>query len=169
LLIDGDLRTPVLHHELNLQATLGLSTLLSHENANDPAAAIKVPFPRIPNLSVLPAGPVPAYPAELLASDRMAELVRILRSQYDFIIIDGAPVLPVTDSALLSQYADFTVVVARHNVTDRRSLERTCQILRSQGVRRLGMVLNGVRVSGADQFRYYGYKQMSDSRSDLHA
>jgi polysaccharide biosynthesis transport protein len=169
LLIDGDLRTPVLHHELNLQATLGLSTLLSDENANDPAAAIKVPFPRIPNLSVLPAGPVPAYPAELLASDRMAELVRIFRSQYDFIIIDGAPVLPVTDSALLSQYADFTVVVARHNVTDRRSLERTCQILRSQGVRRLGMVLNGVRVSGAEQFRYYGYKKMSDSGSDLHA
>jgi Mrp family chromosome partitioning ATPase len=61
------------------------------------------------------------------------------------------------------------VVVARHNVTDRRSLERTCQILRSQGVRRLGMVLNGVRVSGADQYRYYGYQQMYDSGSDLHA
>ena len=67
---------------------------------------------------------------------------------YDYIIIDGAPILPVTDSALLSRYADFTLVVARHNVTDRRSLERTCQILRSQGVRQMGMVLNGVKASG---------------------
>jgi len=111
---------------------------------------------------------VPAYPAELLASDRMSELVRILRSEYDLIIIDGAPILPVTDSALLSQYADFTVVVARHNMTDRKSLERTCQILRSQGVRRLGMVLNGVKVSPANRYSYYGYKQMYNPGSDLH-
>jgi polysaccharide biosynthesis transport protein len=169
LLVDGDLRTPVLHHELNLQSTVGLSTLLSNEDAEDPAVATEVPFPRIPSLSVLPAGPVPAYPAELLASDRMAELVRILRSEYDYIIIDGAPILPVTDSALLSRYADFTLVVARHNVTDRRSLERTCQILRSQGVRQIGLVLNGVKVSGAAQHSYYGYNQMSHSGSDLHA
>jgi capsular exopolysaccharide synthesis family protein len=169
LLVDGDLRTPVLHHELNLQADLGLSTLLSNENANDPAVATKVPFPRIPGLSVLPAGPVPAYPAELLASDRMAELVRILRRDYDYIIIDGAPILPVTDSALLSRYADYTLVVARHNMTDRRSLDRTCQILRSQGVRQIGLALNGVKVSTRDQYKYYGYKQMSDSGSDLHA
>jgi capsular exopolysaccharide synthesis family protein len=169
LLVDGDLRTPVLHHELNLQANLGLSTLLSDENANDPAAATKVPFPRIPGLSVLPAGPVPAYPAELLASDRMGELMRILRREYDYIIIDGAPILPVTDSALLSRHADYTLVVARHNMTDRRSLERTCQILRSQGVRQIGLALNGVKVSARDQYKYYGYKQMSDSGSDLHA
>jgi capsular exopolysaccharide synthesis family protein len=169
LLVDGDLRTPVLHHELNLQATLGLSTLLSDQNVDDPASATTVPFPRVPNLTVLPAGPVPAYPAELLAPDRMAQLMRILRRDYDYIIIDGAPILPVTDSTLLSKYADFSLVVARHNVTDRRSLERTCQILRSQGVRQIGLVLNGVKVSGEAQFRYYGYKQMSHSGSSLHA
>ena len=114
---------------------------------------MQVPFPGIPGLDVLPAGPVPAYPAELLASDSMAELVRICRRHYDYIIIDGAPILPVTDSALLSRYADFTLVVARHNVTDRRSLERTCQILRSQGVRQIGMVLNGVKASGGAQYQ----------------
>jgi Mrp family chromosome partitioning ATPase len=112
---------------------------------------------------------LPDYPAELLASDRMAELVRIWRRDYDYIIIDGAPILPVTDSALLSRDADFTLVVARHNVTDLRSLERTCQILRSQGVRQLGLVLNGVKVSGGAHYRYYGYKQLSYPGSDLHA
>jgi polysaccharide biosynthesis transport protein len=95
--------------------------------------------------------------------------VRIWRRAYDYIIIDGAPILPVTDSALLSRYADFTLVVARHNVTNRKSLERTCQILRSQGVRHIGMVLNGIKASRGDQYRYYGYQQLSSSGSNLHA
>ncbi len=99
----------------------------------------------------------------------MAEAVRIWREDYDYIIIDGAPILPVTDSALLSRYADFTLVVARHNMTDRRSLERTCQVLRSQGVYQMGLLLNGVKVSGGDHYKYYGYKQFSYSGSDAHA
>jgi polysaccharide biosynthesis transport protein len=169
LLVDGDLRTPVLHRCLNLKAGHGLSSLLAVEKVDNGAPATQTPFPGIPSLYVLPAGPLPAYPAELLASDRMAELVRIWRSDYDYIIIDGAPILPVTDSALLSRYADFTLVVARHNVTDLRSLERTCQILRSQGVRQLGLVLNGVKVTGGAHYRYYGYKQLSYPGSDLHA
>jgi capsular exopolysaccharide synthesis family protein len=169
LLIDGDLRTPMLHQSLNLESGYGLSSLLFEGNIDEAESAVQVPFAGIPGLDVLPAGPVPAYPAELLASDGMAELVRICRGHYDYIIIDGAPILPVTDSALLSRYADFTLVVVRHNVTDRRSLERTCQILRSQGVREIGMVLNGVKVSGGAQYRYYGYKQFSYTGSDLHA
>ena len=169
LLIDGDLRTPVLHQRLNLESGHGLSSLLFEGNIDGVGSATQIPFPGIPGLAVLPAGPVPGYPAELLASDGMSELVHICRRYYDYIIIDGAPILPVTDSALLSRYADFTLVVARHNVTDRRSLERTCQILRSQGVRKIGVVLNGVKASGGAQFRYYGYQQLSKSRSDLYA
>jgi polysaccharide biosynthesis transport protein len=169
LLVDGDLRTPVLHQCLNLEADHGLSSLLSEGNVEDAINATQMPFPTIPGLNVLAAGPVPAYPAELLASDGMAELMRMWRREYDYVIVDGAPILPVTDSALLSRYADFTLVVARHNVTDRRSLERTCQILRSQGVHQMGMVLNGVKAFGGAQFRYYGYKQISNSGSHLHA
>jgi polysaccharide biosynthesis transport protein len=169
LLIDADLRTPVLHQNLNLESGEGLSSLLFDGNIDEAASAVQVPFPGIPGLDVLPAGPVPAYPAELLASNGMADLVRMCRRHYDYIIIDGAPILPVTDSALLSRYADFTLVVARHNVTDRRSLERTCQILRSQGVREIGMVLNGVKTGGGAQHRYYGYKQFSYTGSNLHA
>jgi polysaccharide biosynthesis transport protein len=169
LLVDGDLRTPVLHQSLHLEAGRGLSSLLAADNLDDATVTPQVPLPGIPSFHVLPAGPLPTYPAELLASDRMAEFVRLCRQDYDYIIIDGAPILPVTDSALLSRYTDFTLVVARHNVTDRRSLERTCQILRSQGVRQMGLVLNGVKVSGPAKYRYYGYKQLSYSGSDLHA
>ena len=169
LLVDGDLRTPVLHECLNLDASQGLTSLLEARDFEDAALAAKVPLPKIPNLHVLPAGPLPTYPAELLATDGVAEFVRRSRNNYDYIIFDGAPILPVTDSALLSRYADFTLVVARHNVTDRRSLDRTCQILRAQGVRQMGLVLNGLRLSSSAQYRYYGYRQLSYAGSDLHA
>jgi polysaccharide biosynthesis transport protein len=169
LLIDGDLRTPVLHDCLHLDAKTGLSSLLESEFSASTGIPAQTPIARIPSLHVLPAGPLPGYPAELLASEAMAKLMRICRQEYDYIIIDGAPILPVTDSALLSRFADFTLVVGRYSVTDRRSLERTCQILRSQGVTQLGLVLNGVKVSGTAQYRYYGYNQLSYTGGDLHA
>lgn len=170
LLVDGDLRTPVLHECLNLEGNRGLSSVLEADNLDKEASlATQTPFRRIPNLQVLPAGPLPDYPAELLASDGAADLMRRFRQNYDYVIIDGAPILPVTDSALLSRYTDFTLVVARHNVTDRRSLERTCQILRAQGVSKMGLVLNGVKASGGAPDSYYGYKQLSYSGSDQHA
>jgi capsular exopolysaccharide synthesis family protein len=167
LLVDGDLRTPVLHERLRLKNDSGLSSLLSAD-VDDAPAATQNPLPGLDSLHVLPAGPLPDYPAELLASDTMAALMRRFRKDYDYVIIDGAPVLPVTDSALLSVYADFAMVVARYNVTDRGALERTCQTLRSQGVRRLGLVLNGVKASKGHQYPYYGYKQFQQGNS-LHA
>jgi capsular exopolysaccharide synthesis family protein len=169
LLVDGDLRTPVLHRRLNLDSSQGLSSLLTSDNVHEVTQLPVVPLDELPGLHVMPAGPLPDYPAELLASDEMAEAVRVWRKEYDYVIIDGAPILPVTDSALLSRYADFTVVVARYNVTDRRSLERTCQVLRSQGVRQMGLLLNGVKVSSGDHYRYYGYKQLSYTGNDLYA
>ena len=168
LLVDGDLRTPVLHERLRLDTKRGLSSLLTADVVGAPSSATQNPLPGLANLHVLPAGPLPDYPAELLASDGMATLVSTSRKDYDYVIIDGAPILPVTDSALLSRYADFILVVARHNVTDRRSLERTCQTLRSQGVRQLGLVLNGVKASSGAQYRYYGYKQLQQG-GNLHA
>ena len=68
LLIDGDLRTPVLHQRLNLESDYGLSSLLFEGNIDGVGSATQIPFPGIPGLAVLPAGPVPGYPAELLAS-----------------------------------------------------------------------------------------------------
>jgi capsular exopolysaccharide synthesis family protein len=168
LLVDGDLRTPVLHERLRLKNDNGLSTLLSADVEGVTGAATQNPLPGLTGLHVMPAGPVPDYPAELLASDGMSKLVRKFRKDYDYVIIDGAPILPVTDSALLSSYADFIMVVARHNVTERGALERTCQTLRSQGVRRLGLVLNGVTTSKGNQHRYYGYNHPQQG-SSLHA
>ena len=83
LLVDGDLRTPVQHKRLNLDADTGLSSLLAEASLDQALSAAQMPFPGIPNLDVLPAGPVPAYPAELLATDCMADLVRLKEGEQE--------------------------------------------------------------------------------------
>ena len=135
LLIDGDLRTPVLHQSSNLESGQGLSSLLFDGDVDEVASRGASSLPRHSRGSTfcLPAPCPPTLP-NCWPPMACQKLVRHLPAlHYDYIIIDGAPILPVTDSALLSRYADFTLVVARHNVTDRRSLERTCQDPRSQG------------------------------------
>ncbi len=108
-------------------------------------------------LDVMTAGPMSRYPSELLASERMARLVDQWRHDYDFVVVDGAPVLPVTDSVILSTYADLALVVARHRMTERQSLERTYSILQAQGSRKIALVLNCVEPSSRTYFDYYGY------------
>ncbi len=162
LLVDGDLRTPVLHTRLGLPLSGGLSELLTHRTVDSNShAPVSVRMEDGNVFDVISAGPGSTYPAELLGSEAMTEAIEHWRKTYDHIFIDGAPLLPVTDSAQLSSQADFTVVVARHKLTDRRSLEKTCNILQLQGVRNFGVVLNAVKASGGAQYRYYGYRPMA--------
>jgi capsular exopolysaccharide synthesis family protein len=156
LLVDGDLRTPVLHKRFGVSNEEGLSDLLLARPGAKQIGPTQIPIGEDRVLHFLPAGRDTNYPAELLASDEMEKFSEQCRKDYDFVFIDAAPLLLVTDAAILGRRADFTLVVARHNVTDHRSLERTCQILRMQGVHRTGVVLNGVKVNGSDQYRYYG-------------
>jgi succinoglycan biosynthesis transport protein ExoP len=169
LLVDGDLRTPVLHQRLALSNERGLGDLLTQRENEAGLKPQKLMLDARMSLDVIAAGSPTSYPTELLASEEMEALLKTWRASYDYIFVDGAPLLPVTDSAVLSRYADFTLVVARHNVTDRRLLERTCHILRSQGIRNSGVVLNGVRMSGAAQYRYYGLDPKSYYERELHA
>lgn len=159
LLVDGDLRTPVLHSRLECSGADGLSNFLSSDDDDVMEPTLfRVRLNKLASVDFLPAGEPPDFPTELLGSDAMLKLLNRWRKSYDFIFIDGAPLLPVTDSAILSRYADYTVVVARHNQTDRSSLERTCQILHAYGGSRQGVVLNGVKQNSSAQYPYYGYK-----------
>jgi succinoglycan biosynthesis transport protein ExoP len=167
LLVDGDLRTPGLHSAFNLKIETGLSSLLSKDSIHANLLSTAVHVNAMPWLDVLPAGPIPQNPAELLASDRMAEVMLVWREEYDFIIVDGAPVLPVTDSVLLSTLADLTLVVARYKKTEQQSLERTCSILQSQGARRIGLVMNAVEISASNYYNYCGYNSTSYYRNTV--
>jgi capsular exopolysaccharide synthesis family protein len=157
LLLEGDLRRPVLSRRLNVKGPIGLSTVLSSENSLEMASVAAVPVGGTDNLYFVPAGPIAPYPAELLGSQQMVDVLTAWREKFDFIIIDGAPVLPITDSVLLSRYADLTLVVARYNMTPRQSLDRTCRVLNNQGAK-VGVVLNAVERSGDSYYQYFGYR-----------
>ena len=157
LLVEADMRRPVLCRRLGLQRTDGLSVLLSDREA--PTAIL--PAANNPNLYLLPAGPTPPYPAELLGSPRMQTLMDEWRAEFDFIVIDSPPVLPVTDAQLLEEMADATVLLARVGFTTRAALERAYKLLlthrKDQARPAIGVLLNFVARRSSAYYGYYGY------------
>jgi capsular exopolysaccharide synthesis family protein len=131
LLVDGDFRRPTLHQTLNIVNTDGLSSFLAGHSAITDPVAVGLSSQDVEGLTVLPAGPVPPYPAELLGSEQMRHTLQAWRKHFDFILIDGAPVLPVTDSVVLSTMVDFTLLIARYEMTEHQSLDRSYRLLQS--------------------------------------
>jgi succinoglycan biosynthesis transport protein ExoP len=154
LLIDADLRRPSIHKHLGMGLRSGLSDVLTGNATLD---AI-VPSTIDPNLFVLPAGTPPMYPAELLASPTMRDILDQLRELYDHIVIDTPPTLSVTDAVLLSPRADAVVLVIRSDQTEKKSLSRARDLLAQVGARVAGVLLNAVDLTSPDYYYYYEYK-----------
>jgi polysaccharide biosynthesis transport protein len=174
LLVDADLRRPMLHKLLHVKTQLGLSSLLAGQSGTD-ALSDFITVDDVPGLQVLCAGPVPPYPSELLGSDQMRRSLEIWRQEFDFIVFDGAPILPVTDSVILSELVDARLLVARFNMTERQSLERSYRLLQPQDGQkhRIGIVMNAVERTGNSYYDYYGYSQSAYDQvvegSEVHA
>jgi Mrp family chromosome partitioning ATPase len=132
----------------------GLSDALS--GPGEPA--VITPFSDLPNLSALPAGADPRYPAELLGSKRMQALVDYWAASYDYVLIDSPPVLAVADAVILSRLADMTLLVARHGQSTQKSLDRAYRTLGRVEGRNIGIVVNGVRRDSVSFDEFYGYK-----------
>jgi polysaccharide biosynthesis transport protein len=158
LLIDTDLRRGTLPRSFGLPLGPGLSDLLTGQFAAPPVK----PIPGIENLDVLVAGTTPPNPTDLLESDAMGALIRTLRSHYDFIVLDSAPVLPVSDSVALNTLTDATLLVVRLGMTERPQVERSYQILRRGGKHYVGLVLNGIRANDSSYYGYYGYRKLAN-------
>jgi capsular exopolysaccharide synthesis family protein len=165
LLVDADLRHPNLHHALSLTNDTGLSWLLAPSEDIDLMGpvyekitrSIVVPVTDISHLYFVPSGPTPEHPAELLSSDRMRRAINIWRGSYDYIVIDGSPVLSVTDSVILSGLVDFTLLTARYQVIEQQALRRAYGILRSQADHNnIGIVLNAVQKAAGAYYPAYG-------------
>ncbi|HJT00359.1 MAG TPA: polysaccharide biosynthesis tyrosine autokinase [Terriglobales bacterium] len=156
LIMDCDLRKGSVARVLDLNVEKGVSSVLTGTDVLDEALQ---QCPEQANLWVLPCGPVPPNPAELLGSDSMAELWKQLRSRYEHIIIDSPPVLLVTDATILSNLADGVILVAESGKTPRAALLRTRRILDDAGARILGVALNKLdqRHSGYYDYGYYRY------------
>lgn len=148
VLVDGDLRRPSVHRLFGVPATFGLSNLLT-EGADVGDALVAVPDH---GLTVLPAGPIPMHPAELLGSAAMRRVIETLRTSFDRVLIDMPPAAPLADVAIASVLADGILMIVRAGVTKKPAIERALSGLDQAKV--LGLVLNDAGDAGAG---YYGY------------
>lgn len=155
VLVDGDLRRPSLARYLNLLGSVGFSTVLS---GGAPLSDV-LQQTKVPRLTLLAAGPIPPNPSELLGSLAAKRLLTDLRAKYDYVIIDSAPLLAVTDGAVLAAESDGTLFLVRAGKTKREPIEHAVGILHDVGAPLLGAVLNGIptRGSGAYRFNHYYY------------
>jgi capsular exopolysaccharide synthesis family protein len=141
LLVDADLRRPGVHDTFGLNNEVGLTTLLRQDDVR--ADAIIRPVEE-KNLEILTAGPQPANPAELLASQRMKSLVSTLSKDHDIVIFDGPPLEPFTDSAVLSSFLDGTILVVEARRGRLAAIRGAREALAMANARVLGVVLNGL-------------------------
>jgi polysaccharide biosynthesis transport protein len=156
LLVEGDLRRPIFESRFGIYADVGLSRFLEGSKECKEMKPTQLPHEVASGLFVVPAGVVPTNPAELLAGKRMADALAVWKEEFAFIIIDGTPVLPVTDSVLLSRYADVVLLITRYKMTTRPALERAYQLLQLQGARDIGVVVNAVDRTAEAYCQYYG-------------
>jgi capsular exopolysaccharide synthesis family protein len=147
LLCDANLRHPWLHRNLEVNPQVGLSTVLAGLSS-DHGASVVIPVLEVPGLFLIPSGPVPPYPAELLASHQMAALVKMWEAKYDLVIFDAPPVLQFTDSVVLSSMVNSVLLMARHQKTPLSALDKSYRMLedvQSSSDRKINIVINGVK------------------------
>ena len=162
LLIDTDLRRGTLHTKFRAPNREGLSSLLVRESGSE---AFQTPIPDLPNLFLLTRGPIAPNPGEILASRHMEELLEQWRLQYDHVVLDSAPVLPVADALSLAPQVDSTIIVVRAAVTRRKALIRVRSLLRRSQARVTGIVVNDVDLRLENYYTYakgYGYDYNSN-------
>lgn len=150
LLVDADLRRPVIHRAFNLVQEPGLTDILVGAATLREAARPNV----VTNLDVLPAGALPPNPSELLGSAVMHRLLEQLRAEYDMVVFDSPPALAVTDSTVLGASTDAVIVVVRSGETEETAAQETMEQFRRVHARVAGAVLNGVEKQG-DRYYYY--------------
>jgi len=152
LIIELDMRRPQLADRLNLAPDRGMSRFLAGQSQFH----TEIQQSAIPNLFVVPAGPLPPDPPELIGSPRMAKLLDLLYRHFDYIIIDGPPVLPLTDALVISPQVNGVVLVVDGD-TAKEKAQKARNLLRSVDAKVLGVVINNVKMEMPPHDYAYGY------------
>jgi polysaccharide biosynthesis transport protein len=122
----------------------------------------------VTGLSLLCSGQVPPNPGDLVTSDRMKTTLAALREKFEFVVIDSPPVIPVADARVMSPLSDVVVLVGRYELTSRRALARSAQLLADAQASVVGVVLNDIDFSSAD-YRYFNYGSIRNTSEHLYA
>ena len=160
LLIDTDLRRPVLHAIFGLSQSEGLTNyLIGNTHLED---AIK--RSKIENLSILTSGTLPPNPSELLASEKMSNFIEQVKSRFDVVIFDSPPIIPVTDAAVLAPKLDGAILVVRSGETERDALLRSRVLFDNVKANVFGVLINGVNINQMQGSYYYYYNYYGDGK-----
>jgi capsular exopolysaccharide synthesis family protein len=151
-LVEMDLRKPKLSKQLNVERDPGITSYL----INKVGIADIIKPTAYPNLFVVSAGPIPPNPTELVNSPKFEEMMNELKALFDFVIIDSAPIGPVTDSQLLNKYASTTVFVIRHSLTPKVFLRMIDELHQQKKFNNMCLVFNGIKRRGI-LYNSYGY------------
>ncbi|MCQ6264739.1 CpsD/CapB family tyrosine-protein kinase [Fictibacillus sp. WQ 8-8] len=154
LLVDGDLRKPTVHYTFRVSNIQGMTSVLTKQLTFGDA----VQKTNVEHLYVLPSGPIPPNPSELLNSKAMEALVEDANSKYDYVLFDSPPVLAVTDAQILSNRCDGVVLVASSGRTEKEEALKAKELLENANAKILGVVLNGKETNDSSYYYYYGSK-----------
>ena len=157
VVVGGDLRKPTVADRLGVSTGVGLTDYLRGEVS----VMEVVQETSVANLFALASGPVPPNPSELLGSARARDGFEILSESFDFVLVDSAPILPVSDASVVSKWMDGLILVVRSGKTKRAELESTLSDMAVEQTRVLGVVLNGIEEGDSPgAYSYYGYGHM---------
>ena len=152
LIMDCDLRRPKLHRMFNVQRDRGVSNILVGNCSLDEV----ILHSAIPGIDIVPCGPVPPNPSEMLGSQKMVKLMEMLRDRYELVILDSPPITAVTDAVILSRLVDGVLLVIREGETHREIVKNGISLLKAANAHILGAILNSVTM-GRDSYYYYQY------------
>jgi capsular exopolysaccharide synthesis family protein len=151
LIVDTDMRRPRLHKAFGVPNDLGVSSLVVGEGSLD--AAVK--STEVANLFVLPCGPIPPNPAELLHTGAFKDLLKSVSAKFDRVILDSPPIGPLTDAVILGTQVDGVVLVLKAGETSREMVKRTARALIDVKARMFGVVLNQADLADPRYGQYY--------------
>lgn len=153
VLVDADLRRPTINATFKISNPIGLTNYLTNRDTHLMSVIYNT---SVPNLCVVPSGPIPPNPSELIDSQRMSNLVDILSQKSDLVIYDAPPVLSVTDAQVLASKVDGTVLVVRKNKANKDDVIETVRLIRHVHGHIIGSILNDVLSDSRGYYGYYG-------------
>ncbi|HVF46456.1 MAG TPA: polysaccharide biosynthesis tyrosine autokinase, partial [Pyrinomonadaceae bacterium] len=154
LIVDADMRRPRLHSVFNVENGDGLSTLLASE-LSDEEIKRTIKRDEKTKLYLLTSGPIPPNPAELIGSEQMAKLLRLLQTQFTHVVVDSPPIASFTDGVLIASMVDGVILVVHAGKSSRQVVRRSRQLLQEIGAKIFGVVLNNVNLKTKDNYYYY--------------
>lgn len=153
IILGADLRKPRIHKDFNLDNSIGLSTFLINQCSYEEL----IHKSEIKNLNIIPSGPIPPNPSELLNNKKMKDLINKLKKEYEYIIIDTPPIGIVTDGVISMKYSDINLYVVRHNYTKRNMLNIINDLYSTKQIPNANIIINDFQISSSVYGYGYGY------------